>query len=182
MTTDAEDSLDLVPEALREAMTARGYTTLTSVQAAVLDADHRGRDLRISSQTGSGKTIAIGIAVFDLLDPEQQDEKTKNDPGVRMPRVLVIAPTRELAAQVQKELEWLYEKVGLIVVSVTGGTSFGGELRALRRGADLVVGTPGRLLDHLERGTINARGVRAVVLDEADQMLDFGFREDLESI
>jgi ATP-dependent RNA helicase DeaD len=184
MTTEPDDSLDQVPAILREALIARGFTALTSVQSAVLDADHRGRDLRISSQTGSGKTIAIGIALFDLLDPEakETDEKTNDERGVRMPHALVIAPTRELAAQVQKELEWLYEKVGLIVIAVTGGTSFGGELRALRRGADLVVGTPGRLLDHLERGTINARGVRAVVLDEADQMLDFGFREDLESI
>ncbi len=173
--SEDESSLELAPPKLREAMEAKGFTSLTQVQSAVVDPTVAGRDLRISSQTGSGKTIALGIALCAELEATREE-------GIIGPRALVIAPTRELAAQVQKELSWLYEPSGYHVVAVTGGTSFGGELRSLRRGADVVVGTPGRMLDHLEKGTIDPRAITAVVLDEADQMLDLGFRDELEGI
>ncbi len=132
-------------------------------------------DLRVSSQTGSGKTVAIGLVLGKLFLTEGLK------PG-KTPFAMVIAPTRELAAQVGGELSWLFSPVGANVVVVTGGTSGGLERRELSRGAAIVVGTPGRLLDHLRRGSIDPSGVRSVVLDEADRMLDMGFTEDLQAI
>ena len=175
-------TFDAVPPLLREALVARGFDALTTVQEAVLDPSLRGRDLRMSSQTGSGKTVAIGFVLFPALDPAVERAVRANDAPTCAPRALVITPTRELAAQVRTELEWLFERASIRLGLVIGGTSFGDEMRALRRGADIVVGTPGRLLDHLERGTVDPRDVGAVVLDEADQMLDLGFRDDLEAI
>ena len=175
---------DAVPPLLRDALLSRGFDSMTTVQQAVLDPALQGRDLRISSQTGSGKTVAIGFVLFpslDETDAEHQQRKAK-DGTACAPRALVITPTRELANQVQKELSWLYADAPLRIAVVIGGTSFGVESRSLRRGADVVVGTPGRLLDHLARATIDPRGVGVVVLDEADQMLDLGFREELENI
>jgi len=174
------EGFDRVPDPLREALVARGFTALTAVQESVLDSADEDRDLRISSQTGSGKTIAVGIVLHPMLVSQERDEEDERE-GCR-PSAIMIAPTRELATQVAKELGWLYAPAKHRVVSVTGGTSFGAELRSLRRGADVIVGTPGRLLDHLDRGTIDPRSVQAVVLDEADQMLDLGFREELEGI
>lgn len=168
---------DNVPAALRPALEKKGFQSLTAVQEAVLGADHAGRDLRISSQTGSGKTVALGMAIYDVVAAPPEEGTTF--PG---PRALVIAPTRELAAQVRSELAWLYEGLGVGIVQVTGGTSIRDELRALRSGPGIVVGTPGRLVDHLERGALDPSVVRAVVLDEADQMLDLGFRDELEAI
>ncbi|MFI5302612.1 MAG: DEAD/DEAH box helicase, partial [Polyangiales bacterium] len=176
---DEEPGLDpRLPDTLRMTLEAQGFKSLTPVQRAVLDADLRDHDLRISSQTGSGKTVAIGIALYELLTTA----RAKSGDTGRTVRAIAIVPTRELAAQVARELSWLYRKDDMRVISVTGGTSVGGELRSLREGADIVIGTPGRLLDHLQRGAIDARQVGAVVLDEADQMLDFGFREELEGI
>jgi ATP-dependent RNA helicase DeaD len=160
----------LGPE-LARAFAGKGYDSLTSVQAAVLAPGVSGRDLRMSSQTGSGKTVALGLAIRDVV--RKPDGK---------PRALVIAPTRELAKQVEEELSWLFEPLGATTVSVTGGTSVRDERRDLSRGPTVVVGTPGRLLDHLTRAAIDPSGVRAVVLDEADRLLDMGFREDLEAI
>ncbi|GAC1576380.1 MAG: hypothetical protein NVS3B20_07970 [Polyangiales bacterium] len=178
-----DSSFDLLPPTLREALLARGFTSLTSVQQAVIDPALKGRDLRISSQTGSGKTVAIGIVLHPLLQRVEATEQTeRTDQGACRPTALVVVPTRELAAQVCKELEWFLTDGGARILSVTGGTSIGAELRGLRRGAELVVATPGRLLDHLERGSIDPRGTKAIVLDEADQMLDLGFRDELEKI
>ncbi|TGT78965.1 DEAD/DEAH box helicase, partial [Mesorhizobium sp. M8A.F.Ca.ET.161.01.1.1] len=98
------------------------------------------------------------------------------------PLGLVVAPTRELALQVRRELEWLYELTGATVASCVGGMDMRGERRALERGAHIVVGTPGRLRDHITRGALDMSALKAVVLDEADEMLDLGFREDLEFI
>src|SRR6201999_4145368 len=99
-----------------------------------------------------------------------------------LPLALVVAPTRELALQVQRELAWLYHYAGARVVSCVGGMDPGRERRELSAGAHIVVGTPGRLRDHLERGALKVTSIKAVVLDEADEMLDMGFREDLEFI
>jgi ATP-dependent RNA helicase DeaD len=160
--------------ALAKALAGRGYETATGVQAAVLDRAVVGKDLLVSSQTGSGKTIAFGAALAEtLLDGER---------GEAAPAALVIVPTRELAAQVRAELSWLFAGTGLRLAAFTGGTPVGGDLRALERGVDVAIGTPGRLVDLLRRERLALGGLKVVVLDEADEMLDLGFREDLEII
>jgi ATP-dependent RNA helicase DeaD len=159
------------------ALEKRGYSTLTPVQEAVLDPALAGRDALVSAQTGSGKTVAFGLAMApDLLDGRKRLGSTG------LPLSLVIAPTRELALQVARELTWLYEEAGASVATCVGGMDPRTERRALERGAHIVVGTPGRLRDHITRGALDLSGIRAVVLDEADEMLDLGFREDLEFI
>jgi ATP-dependent RNA helicase DeaD len=172
-------SLDLLPAPLRAALARREFDSLTSVQEAVLDPDCKGRDLRISSQTGSGKTIALGIAAFEALTTALESD-SKQPEG---PLMLVIVPTRELAAQVGAELESLYSELeGLRTDCVTGGTSVFGERQRLTRPPHVLVGTPGRLVDHVEAGALRLSEVRELVLDEADQMLDLGFRDELESL
>ena len=162
--------------ALAAALAARGYDTLTPVQSEVLKDEAQGRDLIVSAKTGSGKTVAFGLAIADqLLEGD-------NVSWTREPLCLVIAPTRELAMQVSKELDWLYASAGARVVTCVGGMDPMKERRALQGGAHIVVGTPGRLRDHLERGALNLSALRVAVLDEADEMLDMGFREELEEI
>ncbi len=165
-----------IHSALAEALAARGYDTLTSVQSAVIKEEADGRDLIVSAKTGSGKTVAFGLAIAEqLLEADRA-------PWTREPLGLVIAPTRELAIQVSKELDWLYASTGARVVTCVGGMDPMKERRALQGGAHIVVGTPGRLRDHLERGALDLSSLRVVVLDEADEMLDMGFREELEEI
>jgi ATP-dependent RNA helicase DeaD len=183
----AEDTLERVPEVVRAAMADRGFGTLTDVQRAVLDPALEGRDLRLSSQTGSGKTLAFAMLLAPLLDAGARAARKSELAAVKKtmgchPAALVITPTRELAAQVKNELAWALGGSGARLTAVTGGTSVRGEVRDLSMAPDVIVGTPGRLRDHLERGVIDASSVRTVVLDEADQMLDLGFREDLEAI
>jgi ATP-dependent RNA helicase DeaD len=163
--------------ALGRALVARGYSVPTAVQLAVLEADKAGRDLLVSAQTGSGKTVAFGLAIAPTLLGEAE-----RFPQAAAPLALVIAPTRELALQVQRELDWLYADTGARVVTCVGGMDARAEARQLGYGAHVVVGTPGRLRDHLERQRLDLTKLSAVVLDEADEMLDLGFREDLEFI
>ena len=162
---------------LAAALASKGYETMTPVQNAMLGEDVAGRDLLVSAQTGSGKTVAFGIAIADEL-LRGADQLLYAD----TPLALVIAPTRELALQVARELEWLYEGANAKIATCVGGMDYRTEKRALDRGAHIVVGTPGRLRDHIERSSLDMTGIRAVVLDEADEMLDLGFREDLEYI
>ncbi|MFM5955311.1 MAG: DEAD/DEAH box helicase [Novosphingobium sp.] len=162
---------------LGDALAARGYSTPTAVQAAVLEPEAHGRDLIVSAQTGSGKTVAFGLA----MAPELLEGDGTVRPAAA-PLVLVIAPTRELALQVSRELAWLYEATGARVATCVGGMDPSRERRSLAHGAQIVVGTPGRLRDHLERGALDLRGLAVAVLDEADEMLDMGFREDLEEL
>jgi len=164
-----------ISPALAGALTARGYSEFTPVQAAVVAEEAGGRDLLVSAQTGSGKTVAFGLAMApDLLEDGRLPEAG--------PLALAIAPTRELALQVARELQWLYADAQARIVTCVGGMDASRERRALRSGAHIVVGTPGRLRDHLERGALDLAGLRVAVLDEADEMLDMGFREDLEGI
>ncbi|HET7409023.1 MAG TPA: DEAD/DEAH box helicase, partial [Paracoccaceae bacterium] len=163
--------------ALAQALSARGYTDLTPVQQAVLEAEAGDRDLLVSAQTGSGKTVAFGLAIAGTL-LAGADRFGRAD----APLALVVAPTRELALQVRRELEWLYAPTGAVFASSVGGMDPRAERRALEHGAHIVTGTPGRLRDHIERGSLDMTALRAVVLDEADEMLDLGFREDLEFI
>ncbi|MFM2354979.1 MAG: hypothetical protein RLZZ528_715 [Pseudomonadota bacterium] len=162
---------------LAATLAARGYDTLTPVQLAVLDPGLGAADLLVSAQTGSGKTVGFGLAIA----PTILDEAGLLGPAAS-PLALVIAPTRELALQVKRELGWLYEQAGATMASCVGGMDMRDERRALDRGAHIVVATPGRLRDHIQRTSIDLTSVRAVVLDEADEMLDLGFREDLEFI
>ena len=165
--------------ALRRALDARGYTDPTPVQEAVLDPAHAGKDLLVSSRTGSGKTVAFGLVLAEALLGEAERFEAA---VARTPRALVVAPTRELALQVQRELQWLFAETGARVVACVGGMDPRREARALQDGAHLVVGTPGRLRDHLDRKNLSLGEVGALVLDEADEMLDMGFREELEAI
>lgn len=171
---------------LAEALRKKGYDTLTSVQAAVADPALANRDMLVSSRTGSGKTVAYGLGMASsLLAPQGEsasDEETRPLPPAGKPLALIIAPTRELALQVQRELRWLYEGTGAIVVSCVGGMDQRAERKHLERGVHIVVGTPGRLVDHLTRGALVLDNLAVAVLDEADEMLDLGFREDLELI
>ena len=162
--------------ALASALVARGYAAPTPVQAAVLAADP-ARDLIVSAQTGSGKTVAYGLAMANTMLGEA--ERFGRAAG---PLALIVAPTRELALQVARELEWLFAGAGGVVATCVGGMNVREEARTLSRGSHIVVGTPGRLRDHLERGNLATTDLRAVVLDEADEMLDLGFRDDLEEI
>ncbi|MCW4116186.1 DEAD/DEAH box helicase [Aurantimonas sp. MSK8Z-1] len=162
---------------LARALAARSYSDPTPVQAAVLEPTADGRDLIVSAQTGSGKTVAYGLAIGDTL---LGGAETLGRAGE--PLGLVIAPTRELALQVHRELSWLYGEAGARIVTCVGGMDPRAEMRQLNDGAHIVVGTPGRLRDHLERGRLMLGGLKALVLDEADEMLNLGFREDLEFI
>ena len=162
---------------ISDALAAQGYDSMTPVQEAVIAPELDGADLLVSAQTGSGKTVAFGLAIAPTLLGDQETFGR-----AAAPLALVIAPTRELAMQVSRELTWLYSKAGAIVTTCVGGMDTRTERRALDRGAHIVVATPGRLCDHIKRNNINLTDIRAVVLDEADEMLDLGFREDLEFI
>jgi ATP-dependent RNA helicase DeaD len=169
---------DTLAAPLARALSARGYETLTPVQSAMMAPETEAADLLVSAQTGSGKTVAFGLSIAPtLLEGAERFEGRAT-----APLALVVAPTRELAMQVRRELEWLYAETGARVASCVGGMDIRQERRALEAGATIVVGTPGRLRDHITRNALDMSGLRAVILDEADEMLDLGFREDLEFI
>ncbi|MEQ1633752.1 MAG: DEAD/DEAH box helicase [Planctomycetota bacterium] len=171
--TPAVHPFAAVPDTLHAALARRGFEKLTTVQEALLAADDSVRDLRISSQTGSGKTVAIGFALAHDLHDDQR----------RGPTTLLVAPTRELASQVCEELSWLFEDLrGCTCEVVTGGTSIARERQRLARRPEVLVGTPGRLLDHIRTKALDLSSVRQLVLDEADQMLDLGFKDELDAI
>ena len=162
---------------LADALERRGYETLTPVQHEMMRPDLIEADLLVSAQTGSGKTVGFGLAIAPTLlgDSEML-------PPAAAPLALIIAPTRELALQVKREFQWLYQDAGVVMASCVGGMDMRDERRALDRGAHIVVATPGRLRDHIMRGSLDMGRIRAVVLDEADEMLDLGFKDDLEYI
>ncbi|ABE64832.1 DEAD/DEAH box helicase-like (plasmid) [Nitrobacter hamburgensis X14] len=165
------------PPPLARALAERSYDQPTPVQIAVLADEAVDRDLLDSAQTGSGKTVAYGLAIAkNLLGGVEWFQRAT------MPRALIVAPTRELALQVHRELAWLYQYANGRVVSCVGGMDPRREQRELAAGAHIVVGTPGRLCDHLRRGRLDVSDLKAVVLDEADEMLDLGFRDDMEFI
>lgn len=172
----AERTQPVIPT-LAQALANQGYETLTPVQQAVSDPALVEADLLVSAQTGSGKTVGFGLAIAPTIlgNAEQFG-------SAATPLALIIAPTRELAMQVSRELTWLYGPAGAVVSTCVGGMDQRSERRALDRGAHVVVATPGRLCDHIKRGNIDLSSLRAVVLDEADEMLDMGFREELEFI
>ena len=166
-----------LPKTLSAALSRKGYESLTPVQEAVSDEALAGKDLLVSAQTGSGKTVGFGLAMAGgMLDAEGRFDRPAS------PLAVVIAPTRELALQVRREFDWLFAEAGIVTASAVGGMDTRTERRALERGAHVVVATPGRLRDHITRGAIDLSDMQTVVLDEADEMLDMGFAEDLEFI
>ena len=169
-------SLGVHPALLRS-LSTRGYDEPTPVQVEVMAPGLAGRDMLVSSRTGSGKTVAFGLLLAETL---LGDDPVFAEAGP--PLALVITPTRELAVQVQRELSWLLGDAGGRVLSTVGGMDPRREARALTAGVHVVVGTPGRLRDHIERKNLDLSAVQALVLDEGDEMLDMGFREELEAI
>ncbi len=169
MTTEF-DSLNLHPQ-LVQAIVERGYRTPTPIQAGLIPLMLTGADVIGQAQTGTGKTAAFALPILQNLEP-----------GQKLPQALVLAPTRELAMQVADAFFEYGKHLGARVLAVYGGAPYGRQITRLNKGVDIVVATPGRLLDLLKRGAINLRLVRTVVLDEADEMLKMGFIEDVESI
>ncbi|MBI4169088.1 MAG: DEAD/DEAH box helicase, partial [Acidobacteria bacterium] len=160
-----------LPSAILDALHAMGYSMATEVQARALPLARSGRDLIVQSRTGTGKTTAFGIPVI---------ERTRGDVGEV--QALVLCPTRELSLQVTGELGRLSRPSGVRVLTIYGGDSMSRQLEGLRQGAQVVVGTPGRVLDHLRQGTLRLARVRTLVLDEVDQMLDMGFEKEMKQI
>ena len=160
-----------VSASVGRALEAMGYTAPTPIQEEVIPLVRAGRDVVGQAQTGTGKTAAFGIPLVETIDR-----------NAREPQVLVLVPTRELAVQVRGELTRLGQFCGIRAVAIYGGQAMSRQLTALQRGVHIVVATPGRLMDHMQRGTIQIGQVRTVVLDEVDQMLDIGFAEDIERI
>ncbi|MFO0604118.1 MAG: DEAD/DEAH box helicase [Polyangiales bacterium] len=163
--------------ALLRALDAKGYSQPTPVQEAVLAPGAAGRDLLVSAETGSGKTVAFGLALAQTILGEAETLAP-----TRAPRVMVVTPTRELALQVQRELLWLYAPAQARAIACVGGMGMNLQLKFLHEGVHLVVGTPGRLCDHVERGSLSLEKLEALVLDEADEMLDMGFRDEMEHL
>ncbi|KAK3148874.1 hypothetical protein QOZ80_3AG0209820 [Eleusine coracana subsp. coracana] len=166
-----------LPDELVATLEKRGITHLFPIQRAVLIPALEGRDLIARAKTGTGKTLAFGIPMIKQLIEEDDTQSTRRG---RTPRVLVLAPTRELAKQVEKEIKESAPK--LSTVCVYGGVSYNVQQNALSRGVDVVVGTPGRIIDLINGGSLQLGKVRYLVLDEADQMLAVGFEEDVETI
>lgn len=158
-------------EATLRAIEARGYQQPTPVQSRAIPEILAGRDLIVRSKTGTGKTAAFSIPIVEKLPK-----------GARKPLALILCPTRELALQVAQELEALAAGQDLRVAAIYGGTSMSQQIRALEEGAEVVVGTPGRIYDHIRRRTLDLREARIVVLDEADEMLSMGFYEEVTRI
>ena len=157
-----------------EAIKAAGYTTPTIIQAQAIPHALQRKDVLGLAQTGSGKTAAFVLPMLTLLE--------KGRAKARMPRTLILEPTRELAAQVHEAFETLGKQHKLTVALLIGGVAFEPQAAKINRGADVVIATPGRLLDHMERGGLLLTGIEMLVIDEADRMLDMGFIPDIEKI
>jgi ATP-dependent RNA helicase DeaD len=164
-------ALGLSPDALK-AVAKMGFEEASPIQTAVIPAILAGRDVIGQSSTGSGKTAAFALPAIERVDVK-----------LHAPQVLILCPTRELAVQVAEEVGKLsFFKRGLSAVPIYGGQSYERQFRALAAGAQIVIGTPGRVMDHMERGTLRLDKLKLVILDETDRMLDMGFREDIEKI
>ncbi len=171
MTQKSFSELGLSPEVLK-AVERMGFEQASPIQAEAIPPIIEGRDVIGQSQTGSGKTAAFGIPAVELADPTS-----------RAVQVLMMCPTRELASQVAEEISKLaHFKKGIRELPIFGGQSYDHQFRGLKAGPQIVIGTPGRLIDHIKQGTLSLSSVKMVVLDEADRMLDMGFRDDIEKI
>jgi ATP-dependent RNA helicase RhlE len=171
-------SLNLIPELLR-AVEAQGYTEPTPIQAKAIPAILEGRDIMGCAQTGTGKTAGFTLPLLQLLAPHAS---SSSSPARHPVRALVLVPTRELAAQVEESVRTYSKYLPLRAAVVYGGIDIKPQIKALHTGVEIVVATPGRLLDHLQQKSINLSQVSILVLDEADRMLDMGFMPDIERI
>ncbi len=165
------DVLPLSPE-VRRAVDALGYTHPTPVQKAVFESVAAGRDVVVQARTGTGKTAAFGLPAVDRLVDE----------SLHAPQILILSPTRELALQINRELEELAKFKKVTCTAVYGGASMQPQIDAIRGGAQIIAGTPGRVLDHLERGTLSPKTISAIILDESDEMLSMGFLPQITRI
>jgi ATP-dependent RNA helicase DeaD len=171
MQSDSFRDLGLSPELLK-AVEQMGFDTASPIQAATIPALLSGKDVAGLSRTGSGKTAAFAIPAVECVDVK-----------IKAPQVLILCPTRELAVQVAGEVAKLSAfKRGVMELAIYGGASYGAQYRGLEDGAQIVAGTPGRIMDHLERGSLKLGSLKMVILDEADRMLDMGFRDDIATI
>ena len=168
-------SLDLAPE-IQQALDACGYQQMTPIQEQAIIPARRGKDLLASAQTGTGKTAAFAIPILQQMCARPKETQPGNA------RVLVLTPTRELAEQVAETIARYAQFLPLSVVALYGGVKMSGQENKLKAGVDIIVSTPGRLLEHLVQGSINLSQVEFVVLDEADRMLDMGFIADVQSL
>ncbi|WP_222564503.1 DEAD/DEAH box helicase [Novilysobacter antarcticus] len=161
-----------LPETLRQAISALGYESPSPIQAATIPPLMQGRDVIGQAQTGTGKTAAFALPILARIDPAQKS-----------PQALVLAPTRELAIQVAEAFQsYASHMKGFHVLPIYGGQSYYPQLQALKRGVQVIVGTPGRVIDHLDRGSLDISALRFLVLDEADEMLRMGFIDDVEKV
>lgn len=158
---------------------AKGFTEMTPVQSQAFTEIFGGKDVVARSRTGTGKTLAFGLPIIERLIADGIPSAARRGD---LPVVLILEPTRELAIQVAQELEVILRPHRMRVEAIYGGSSFGAQHDALRRGVHIIVGTPGRMLDHISRGTVNLGNVKHVVLDEGDTMLEMGFQKDVETI
>lgn len=161
---------------LLSAIVAQGYTTPTPIQVEAIPVIFEGCDLLAGAQTGTGKTAAFALPIVQMLGENIPPDKR------RRPRALVLVPTRELAAQVSEEMNIYARRLSLRSTMIYGGVTIQAQIERLHRGVDIVVATPGRLLDHAERGTVNLSRIKFLVLDEADRMLDLGFIEAIQKV
>ncbi len=168
------DSLGLAPALLR-ALADYGYTQATPIQTAAIPPALAGHDLLAAAQTGTGKTAAFALPLLQKLS-------TSGQTMTRRPRALILTPTRELAAQVHENLRDYGKHVQVSATTIFGGVSMGPQINALRRGVDIVIATPGRLIDHMQQRTLDLSAVETLILDEADRMLDMGFLPALKRI
>ncbi|HLI18984.1 MAG TPA: DEAD/DEAH box helicase [Rhodanobacteraceae bacterium] len=172
-------SLGLVPALLR-ALAEQGYATPTPIQAAAIPLVLEGHDLLAGAQTGTGKTAAFALPLLQKLGIGQA--APTHDKQSRKPRALILTPTRELTVQVHDNFRAYGKHLRVRTTAVFGGVGMGGQVQALRRGADIIVATPGRLIDHMDRRNVDLSGIDTLVLDEADRMLDMGFAPALKKI
>src|SRR3990172_9477978 len=157
---------------MQKAVNDLGFEEATPIQYQTIPSILEGKDVIGQAQTGTGKTAAFGIPTLEMVDPES-----------RKVQAVILCPTRELAIQVAEELKKLSKyKKGIEIVSIYGGQPIERQINGLRKGVQIIIGTPGRVMDHLDRRTLKLDGVKIVILDEADEMLDMGFREDIETI
>lgn len=158
-------------QAILRALEDKGYTEPTEIQSRVIPVIQSGRDLIGQSQTGTGKTAAFAIPTIEHVDPD-----------LKKPQILILCPTRELAVQVAKEYQDIARHAGILAMAVYGGDPIQKQIGLLKRGPQIIAGTPGRMMDHLRRRTIRFDHLKTIILDEADEMLKMGFREDIETI
>ncbi len=163
---------DIISKSLEKAILDMGFEEATPIQSLAIPHIMDGEDVIGQAQTGTGKTAAFGIPILEKINPKQKDLQA-----------IILCPTRELAIQVAEELRKLskYQK-NIIVLPVYGGQPIERQIKALNKGVQIIIGTPGRVMDHMRRGTLDMTGVKIVVLDEADEMLDMGFRDDIEFV